>query len=61
MKDNETIETKVASQGINSATQETLALLKILAISASNIKQGKSQPLKEAFADIRKKIKDHRA
>jgi len=38
-------------------TQETLALLKILAMSERSIAQGKGKPVKRAFADIRRRIK----
>lgn len=38
--------------------QEALALLKILAQSAKSLQHGKSKPLKEAFSDIRKKVKE---
>jgi prevent-host-death family protein len=39
------------------ATQESLALLKIIAQSKNSIEQGKSKPLRKAFADMRRKIK----
>jgi len=38
-------------------TQESLALLKILALSSKNIKEGKVKPLDEAFQDLEKRIK----
>ena len=37
-------------------TQESLALLKMLAQSSQNVQEGRSKPAKKAFADIRKKI-----
>ena len=37
--------------------RETHALLKILAISSNNIKQGKIKKAEKAFSDIEKKIK----
>ena len=51
-------EAKAVVQDIASyeATQESLALLKLLAQSTHNIKQGKSKPAKKAFSDMRKKI-----
>lgn len=42
-------------------TQESLALLKMLALSSKNIKQGRSKPLKQAFAHVRKRCKDQTA
>jgi prevent-host-death family protein len=39
------------------ATQESLALLKIIAQSKISIEQGKSKPARKAFADMRQKIK----
>lgn len=38
-------------------TQETLAMLKVLALSRKEIDEGKTKPIKKAFADIRRKIK----
>ena len=38
------------------ATQESLALLKILAQSTSSVKQGKTRPAKKAFSELRKNI-----
>ena len=38
--------------------QESLALLKILAMSNQSLKSGKVKPITEAFADIRKRIKE---
>jgi hypothetical protein len=34
-------------------TQDSLALLKILAMSSKSKREGKSKPIKTAFADIR--------
>ena len=39
-------------------TQESLALLKILALGKKEAEQGKSQPMDEAFAEIRKQVKE---
>jgi PHD/YefM family antitoxin component YafN of YafNO toxin-antitoxin module len=39
-------------------TQETLALLKILALGKKEVEQGKSQPIDEAFAEVRKLLKE---
>lgn len=36
-------------------TQETLALLRILALANNNIEQGHYRPAKEVFADLRKR------
>ncbi len=38
-------------------TQESLALLKILALSGKNLKDGNVKPVKRAFTDVRKRIK----
>lgn len=38
-------------------TQETLALLKILALGNKNLEDGKLRPAKAAFAGIRKRVK----
>ncbi len=37
-------------------TQETLALLKILALANRDIEQGRYRPAKDAFADLRKRL-----
>jgi prevent-host-death family protein len=37
-------------------TQKSLALLKILALSNKNLKEGNIKPIDQAFNDIRKKI-----
>ena len=39
-------------------TQESLALLKILAQSRKNMNEGKMKPAEKAFSDVRKHIKD---
>ncbi len=53
-------EAKAVLQGIASyeQTQESLALLKMLAQSSKSIQEGRSKPLKKAFADIRKHVKE---
>jgi hypothetical protein len=38
-------------------TQESLALLKMLAQSSASIKAGHSKPMKKTFANIRKYVK----
>lgn len=38
-------------------TQESLALLKMLAQSAKSIQEGRIKPVKQAFADVRKRTK----
>lgn len=38
-------------------TQESLALLKILSQSTKSLQEGRSKPVKQAFTDIRKRIK----
>lgn len=38
-------------------TQESLALLKMLAQSTNSLQAGRSKPAKKAFADIRKQLK----
>jgi prevent-host-death family protein len=38
-------------------TQDSLALLKILALSSKSLKDGKVKPIKDAFHDIDEKIK----
>lgn len=40
-------------------TQESLAMLKVLALSRKEIDEGKTKPIKKAFADIRRKIKSN--
>ena len=39
-------------------TQDSLALLKMLAQSTKSLQEGRSKPAKKAFADIRKYIKE---
>jgi len=53
-------EAKVILQDIKlyEKTQESLAMLKILAISNKNLKDGKIKPINQAFKDIREKIKE---
>lgn len=53
-------EAKAVLQDIKSyeQTQETLLLLKLLAVSEAHLKQGRVKPLQTAFADIRRKIKE---
>jgi len=52
-------EAKVIVQDIRSyeQSQESLALLKILALSANNLKEGRVKPLKKAFDDLQKRIR----
>ncbi len=51
-------EAKAVVQDIASyeKTQETLALLKILALANRDIEEGRYRPAKEVFADLRKKL-----
>jgi prevent-host-death family protein len=53
-------EAKVILQDIKlyEKTQESLAMLKILAISNKNLKDGKIKPINQAFKDIRERIKE---
>ena len=53
-------EAKAVLQDIASyeQTQESLALLKMLAQSSKSIQNGCSKPVKKAFADIRKRVKE---
>ena len=53
-------EAKAVLQDIASyeQTQESLALLKIVAQSAQSLREGRSRPAKAAFANVRKKIKE---
>lgn len=41
-------------------TQQTLALLKILALSRKDLEQGRTKPAVEAFASIRENIRNRR-
>jgi prevent-host-death family protein len=52
-------EAKAVLQDIASyeETQETLALLKILALSQKDLDEGRVRPLKESFARIRRRVK----
>ncbi len=52
-------EAKAVLQDIASyeQTQETLALLKILALGTQDIEAGQVQPFRAAFADIRRRVK----
>ena len=51
-------EAKVVVQDIHvyEQTQESLALLKILAQSSASLSRGRFKPARDAFSDIRKKI-----
>ena len=40
--------------------QESLALLKILAISRKDVEEGRVKPAEQAFADIRERIRQRR-
>ncbi len=53
-------EAKVIVQDVKvyEQTQESLALLKILAQSSKSLKDGKVKPADRAFADVRKRIGD---
>ncbi len=53
-------EAKAVLQDIISYEQtlESLALLKMLAQSSRNIREGRSKSLKRAFADVRKQIRE---
>lgn len=53
-------EAKAVLQDISSyeQTQESLALLKMLAQSSNSLREGRSKPAKKAFSDIRKRIKE---
>jgi len=52
-------EAKAVLQDITSyeQMQESLALLKMLAQSSKCIREGRSKPVKSAFADVRKQVK----
>jgi prevent-host-death family protein len=52
-------EAKAVLQDIASyeQTQETLALLKVLALSARSVERSKVKPFRAAFADIRRRVK----
>ena len=53
-------EAKVVVQDIRTfeQSQESLALLKILAISANHLKEGRAKPIKNAFDDLQKRIRE---
>jgi prevent-host-death family protein len=53
-------EAKVIVQDIRSfeQSQASLALLKILALSANNLKEGRVKPLKKTFDDLQKRIRE---
>ncbi len=53
-------EAKAVLQDIASheQTQESLALLKMLAQSTKSIQEGRTKPLKKAFADIRRHVRE---
>lgn len=55
-------EAKVVVQDIRvyEQMQETLAMLKILALSTASIEKGKYKPAKKAFEDVRRKIAEKR-
>jgi prevent-host-death family protein len=55
-------EAKAVLQGIAEfeRTQESLALLKILALGRKDLEAGKVRPAEEAFAGIRAKIRERR-
>jgi len=38
-------------------TQESLALLKMLALSSKSLAEGRSKPVAQAFSDVRKQIR----
>ena len=42
-------------------TQETLALLKILALANRNIEQGRTRPARGVFTDLRNRLKARKA
>ena len=42
-------------------TQETLALLRILALANRDIEEGRYRPAKEVFADLRKRLNARKA
>jgi len=53
-------EAKAVLQDITSfeQTQESLALLKILAQSSASVQKGRSKTVKQAFADVRRRAKE---
>ena len=40
-------------------TQESLALLKILAMSTKSLKEGRFKPVKKAFRDVKNRMKEN--
>ena len=52
-------EAKAVLQDITSyeQMQESLALLKMLAQSSKGVREGRTKPVKKAFADVRKQVK----
>jgi prevent-host-death family protein len=52
-------EAKAVLQDVESyeATQDTMALLKILALSQAGVERGKVKPLRTALKDIRRRLK----
>jgi prevent-host-death family protein len=55
-------EAKAVLQNIHDyeATQQTMALLKILALSRKDLDEGRTQPAPESFASIRQAIRSRR-
>ncbi len=55
-------EAKAVLQDIASyeQTQESLALLKMLAQSTKSIQEGRTKPLKKAFGDVRRHVRETR-
>ena len=53
-------EAKVVVQDIQAfeQSQESLALLKILALSTNHLQEGQVKPLKKAFTDLQKRIRE---
>jgi prevent-host-death family protein len=54
-------EAKAVLQDVTSyeQTQDSLALLKIVALSLSNIEKGRFKPMRKAFSDLDQKIVRH--
>ncbi len=54
-------EAKAVLQDIASyeQTQESLAMLKMLAQSTKSLQEGRTKPVKKAFTDIRRRIREH--
>ncbi len=53
-------EAKIIIQDLHTyeQTQDSLAMLKILAQSNESLRKGKTKPVRETFRDLRKKIKN---